>query len=87
MPSIVWVSPPVIAFFPISEFSYKHIRFLLNIYVVKSDNEIRKYSYYDIECPMSTRPIYIYVLHIHTTTAAVWLSIPCVRVYRKVGRL
>ena len=33
-------------FFPISEFSYKLIRFLLNSYVVKSDNEISKFFRY-----------------------------------------
>ena len=36
----LWPSPPVITFFPISEFSYKLIRFLLHSYIVKSDNEI-----------------------------------------------
>ena len=33
-------SPPVYTFFPISEFSYKLIRFLLYSSIVKSDNEI-----------------------------------------------
>ena len=42
-------SPSVIPFFPISEFSYKLIRFLL-LYssIIKSDNEM--------ECPMRTGP-------------------------------
>ena len=38
-------SPPVITFFPISEFSYKLIRFLLHSSIVKSDNEIGKFFY------------------------------------------
>ena len=38
-------SLPVITFFPISEFSYKLIRFLLNSSIIKSDNEIEKNSY------------------------------------------
>ena len=33
------------ASFTISEFSYKLLRFLLNSSVVKSDNEIGKFSY------------------------------------------
>ena len=36
-------SPSVITFFPISEFSYKLIRFLLHSPVVKSDNEMGKF--------------------------------------------
>ena len=40
-----WWSPSVISFFPISEFSYKLIGFLLHRSVVKSDNEIGKFSY------------------------------------------
>ena len=40
-----WSSPTVITFFPISEFSYRLIRFLLNSSIVKSDNEIGKFSY------------------------------------------
>ena len=35
-------SPSVITFFPISEFSYKRITFLLHSSIVKSDNEIGK---------------------------------------------
>ena len=38
-------SPTVITFFPISELSYKLIRFLLHSPIVKSDIEIRKFSY------------------------------------------
>ena len=37
---------PVITFFRISEFYYKFIRFLFNSSVVKSDNEIGKFSYF-----------------------------------------
>ena len=37
--------------FPISEFFYKLIRFLLHSSVVKSENEIGKFSYYNMECP------------------------------------
>ena len=44
-------------FFPISEFSYKLIRFLLHSSIVKSDNEIGKFSYYDMDCPRRTQPI------------------------------
>ena len=40
-----WPSPPVIIFFPISEFPYILIRFLLHSSLVKSDNEIGKFSY------------------------------------------
>ena len=39
----------VITFFSTSEFSYKLIRFLL-----QSDNEIRNFSYQDVECPRQT---------------------------------
>ena len=44
-------------FFSISEFSYKLIRLLLNSSVVKSDNEMSKFSYKVIECPRRTRPM------------------------------
>ena len=37
-------SPSVITFFPISEFSCKLIRFLLHSSIIKSDNEIGKFS-------------------------------------------
>ena len=40
-----WSSPSVITFFPILEFSYKLIRFLLHSAIVKSDNDIGKFSY------------------------------------------
>ena len=39
------LSLPVLTSFPISEFFYKFIRFLLHRSIVKSDNEIRKLSY------------------------------------------
>ena len=39
------VAESAVPSFPISEFSYKLIRFLLNSSVVKSDNEIGKFSY------------------------------------------
>ena len=49
-------SPSVTIFFPISEFSYKLIRFLLiRSSVVKSDNEIGKFSYFGMECPRRTQ--------------------------------
>ena len=41
----VWLSLPVITFFPTSEFPYMLIRFLLHSSLVKSDNEIGKFSY------------------------------------------
>ena len=37
-------NPPVISFFPTSVFSYKLIRFLLHSSIVKSDNEIGKFT-------------------------------------------
>ena len=40
-----WPSPPVIIFCTISEFPYMLIRFLLHSSLVKSDNEIGKFSY------------------------------------------
>ena len=43
-------------FFPISEFSYKLIRLLLHSPVIKSDNEIDKFSYKNMECPRRTPP-------------------------------
>ena len=42
-------------FFPIYEFFYKLIRFLLNSSIVKSDIEIGKFSYQDMECPRQTQ--------------------------------
>ena len=45
VPKLHWPSPPVIAFFPISKFSYKLVRFLINSSIIKSDNEIGKFSY------------------------------------------
>ena len=48
-PIILRLSPPLVTFFPISEFSYKLIRFLLHNSVIKSDNEIGKVSYQDIK--------------------------------------
>ena len=47
--------PSVITFFPISKFFYKLIRFLLHSYIAKSDNEIGKFSYQDMECPRWTQ--------------------------------
>ena len=44
-------------FFSISEFSYKPIRLLLSSSVVKSDNEMSKFSYKDMECPTWTQPM------------------------------
>ena len=38
-------SPPVITFFPISEFFYKLMRFLLHSSEVEPDNEIDKFSF------------------------------------------
>ena len=54
--SIAWLSPSVINFFPISEFSYELIRFLLHSSVIKSDNKIGKFPYKDMECRL-TRPM------------------------------
>ena len=36
-------------FFPISKFSYKLIRFLLNSSIVKSDNEMGKFFYQNMQ--------------------------------------
>ena len=44
-------------FFPISEFSYKLIRFLVNSSVVKFNNEIGKFFYEGMECPKRTQPM------------------------------
>ena len=45
MGTVQWSSPSVSTFFPISEFFNKLIRFLLHSSIVKSDNEIGKFSY------------------------------------------
>ena len=49
LPKCERLSPPVITFFPISEFSYKLIIFLFHSSMIKSDNEIGKFSYSDME--------------------------------------
>jgi len=51
------LSPPVITFCLISEFSYKLVRVLLHTSIVRSDNEIRKVSFYNMECSRQTRPL------------------------------
>ena len=51
------LSPSVITFCPISEFSYKLVRVLLHTSIVRSDNEIMKFSFYNMECSRQTRPL------------------------------
>ena len=48
--------------FPFSEFFYKLIRLSLQSFIIKSDNEIGKFSYRDMECPSQTWPLYGYCL-------------------------
>ena len=43
-------------FFLTSEFFYNQFIFLLNIAIVKSNNEIGRCSYQGMECPRLTRP-------------------------------
>jgi len=43
-----WPSPSLITFFPISEFSYNLIRFLLHSSIVKSDNEIGNFFIWNV---------------------------------------
>ena len=45
-----------LSFFPVSEFPYMPIKFLLHSSLVKYDNEIGKFSYQDMLCLRRTPP-------------------------------
>ena len=50
-------------YFPFSEFSYKLIRFsFIALHIIKSDNEIGKFSCRDMEYPRKTGPLYCHCL-------------------------
>ena len=55
VPKLHWPSPPVIAFFKFQNFPISLLDFLLDSSIIEF--EIGTFFYYEMECPMRTRPL------------------------------